>query len=102
MCFRTMSTACTRLTSLDRLICLLPSFASGSNDAKRADAAIRFALLEVPFDPRHLVGDVGEAPDGLMSRSRKGIERGRFHLHGQQALRFHSLDGFRGFAERCV
>ena len=50
------------------------------NDLQRAVAALRDTFLKVIFDVAHLVGDMGEAHDGLGSGFGKSVERRRFHF----------------------
>ena len=38
------------------------------NDCQRIDGAVGFALLEITFNERHLIGDVSETQDRLAAR----------------------------------
>ena len=59
-------------------------------------------FFEVAFDLGHLIGHMGKANHWFVSGGGKSIERGRFHLDGEQAAVPHGVNRFFRFPERGI
>ena len=63
-----------------------PTSRSQFNNLQRVETALRHTLLKVVLDIAHLIGDVRETDNVLRPGLREGIQRCRFHLHGEYSF----------------
>ncbi len=73
-----------------------------NDDPERVGGAACFALLEVAFDPAHLIGHVREAKHRLARGARECIERCGLHLDCEQSLFLHRSGHLGRLAERGI
>src|SRR5579875_1547014 len=69
------------------------------NHGERGEATIGHTLLKIALLLCHLIGDVSEADEGIVSGFRQGVECRCFHFYGQQPLLTSPCDHGLCFAE---
>src|SRR5579875_3503232 len=69
------------------------------NHGERGEATIGHALLKITLLLCHLIGDVSEADEGIVSGFRQCVERRCFHFYRQQPLLTSPCDHGLRFAE---
>lgn len=79
-----------------------PGAGGGENDGQGVAGPVGLAFLEIAVHLGHLVGDMGEAQNRLLTGGGEGIKRGRFHLDSEEAAGAHGFDRLRRFPERRI